>query len=325
MYLIRQRVRQPIVVTGRDALVLGVDKPNASNTGVLPGVLRTDVTSSTGWPGSGTLQPGFTYSNLNVKYRMTPPTGTTPIIYQNCYFYGPLTPDPGAGSGLSQSTNDGHVPQVFIDSTFRPQNLHWNWNGVIGHHYTALRCDLSGSVDQFGVYNNNTGHKTEDVAVSIKQCYIHDHGNWANPPDTSHSDGSHPDGCQQQGGRRLIFQGNNVLGFIDPSLTLNSFGTNHTNACLQFGASVGVIGDNDIQYNWFDGGAASINIGGGLAAYDNTGVGFGIVKNNKFGHNQRNGDTWCIVRPSGLICDFGTGASLNVFEDTGTPITIRNG
>jgi hypothetical protein len=326
VYLIRQRIRQPSVVTGRAAVVRGVVSPDATNTGVLPGVPRTDVNNSSSWPGSGTLQAGYTYSNLNIKYRPSPPVGTLPIHYNNVLFQGGLSPDPGSGNGLCQSTNNGHVPQIFTDCTFTPQNLHWNWNGVIGHHFTALRCDFSGSVDSIGAYNTNNPYRADDLGILIQQCYLHDHGNWGNPPDTSHSDGSHGDGLQQQGGRGVTFYGNHVSGYSAGTMDLNGFGTHHINACMQFGGSISAIGDNDIQYNWFYGGASGLNIGGGLAAYDNTGVGFGIVKNNKFGHDQRSGDTWCIVRPSGLICDFGVGTpEENVFEDTGLPITIRNG
>lgn len=323
MQLLRPRVRQPIVLSSREALVMGVDKPNAGNTGVLPGVPRTDVTSSSTWPGTGTLQPGYTYANLNVKYRPSPPVGTDPITYRNVNFMGPLSPDPGGGQGLCQSTNNGHSPQIFIDCSFHPQNPHWNWNGTIGHHFTALRCDFSGSVDSIGAYNTNAGFQAADLGILVQQCYLHDHGYWPNPPDTSHSDGSHPDGVQQQGGAGMVLRGNNIQGFIGAEFGLNSFGTNHTNACIQTGPSVGAITLNDWQYNWFDGGAASINIGGGLASYPGD---FGIVKNNKFGHNQRAGDTFCILRPAGLVCDFGVGtAAENVFEDTGLPITIHNG
>jgi len=320
MILLRPRIRSILPLDDRASLVIGVDKPSAATTGVLPGVTRTDVTTSGGWPGTGTLTAGAVYSNLNIKYRPVPPAGTDPIVYRNCYFMGePVGSDPGGGAGLCQSTSDSHCPQWFYDCTFAPQNPHWNWNGIIGHHYRAYRCDVSGAVDGFGVYDNNAGHGALDVDVVLQQCYVHDLGNWSNPPDTSHADGSHPDCMQQQGGAGLHIQGCNFLGFAGPGFALNGYGTNHTNAVLMITNNVGEVTGNDIQYNWFDGGAASVNIAGVFTGD------FGICKNNRFGRGQRNGDTWAIIRPAAMTCDFGTTTDRNVFDDTGLPITLRNG
>jgi hypothetical protein len=309
--------------TDRNSLVAGAYKPGPSTTGVLPGSVLATATSTSQLPGGG-LFGGTTYQNLRIQFIVTPPTGTSPIVFRNCRFEGPAVFTGGA-VGLVKLYNAGHCPVEFYDCTFLPQDPHPNLNGLHGHTFKAYRCDISLAQDSFSVFN--TADPTGPLLVEVWQCYVHDFA-WFSQAEaaalgvSTPSDGTHNDGVQLQGGSGFVFKGNNIQGFDDVDHFNTYYGTNHINAVQMIKPDVGVITGMDVQLNWFDGGAASINV----AHDDPRHLGnIGIFKHNLFGRNQRLGDTWAFVRPSDVTFDAGSGATANLFDDTLAEITYRNG
>lgn len=307
--------------TGRENLVLGVDKPTAANTGVLPGTTLTRVTSAAGMPGGGVI-PGATYENLDLEFVVTPPTGTLPIIFRNCRFRGTASQQT-SDVGLIKLYNSDHAPVEMYDCTFDAQTPHRWWNGIHGYGFKAVRCDLSRVIDAFNVFRPTAMGQNGPLNVDIRQCYIHDQWWVPNPPETRHVDGAHPDGVQLQGGSGFTFLGNNVQAYLHPDAFNTYYNTNHANAIMMIKPDVGVITDVRIQLNWFNGGAAGLNITHDdprFSAY------LGIINSNRFGRGMRNGATWAINRQNTSITwDDGTSGTFNVYEDDGTRVPIRTG
>lgn len=207
-----RRVVGPVEVIDRDDLVLGVDKPDATNTGVLPGVSRTttsgNITMSTA---------GGVLENRNVLGRVIVTAANVTI--RNCRISGGAsTPAPMVecyGAGVSNCQ--------IIDCTIGPldnSNNHWNWQCVTGHDFKVIRCDLSGTTDLVGVFktSNNGGGAgvTYNCGVTVQQSWLHDAAFWTasttgivHPSDTE----NHADLIQIQGGTNLQVLGNTMTAF----------------------------------------------------------------------------------------------------------------
>jgi len=298
--------------SSRESLVLGTYKPDASTTGVLPGVPRTTVTSFS--PIGGT-----TYENLTIETIMTPPAGTSTIVFRNCFFRG--TPSGQSSDvGVAKLYGTAHCPVEFYDCSFAAQFPSRWWNGAHGYGFKMWRCDVSQVIDTLNIFQS--ADPTGPLGVEIYQSYFHDFHWFPNPPETRATDGSHSDGVQLQGGSGFKFWGNNIQAYNHPDFFNTYFGTNHGNAIMMIKPDVGVITNVDIQFNWLDGGAAGLNI-----THDNPRflTNIGIIKNNKFGRGMRNGASWAINRQSGITWDGGSGSTQNVYEDDGTVVPIRNG
>lgn len=305
--------------SARDLLVLGAYKPSAATTGVLPGIPRTTVTSAAALPGGG-LIPGTVYQNYNFQFVVDPPTGTSPIIFRNCLFQGSAAA-PTSDVGLAKLYDAGHAPCEFWDCTFAAMTPSRWWNGIHGANFKAYRCDISQCIDPFNIFRSDD--PTGPLNVEIYQSYVHDMHWFANPPETRAVDGSHPDGVQLQSGSGFTLWGNNIQAYNHPDFFNTYYGTAHANAVMLIKPDVGVITTVDIQFNWFDGGAAGLNI-----THDNPRflADIGIIKNNLFGRGMRNGAGWAINRQTSAITwDGGSGTTANRYEDDLTPVPIRTG
>jgi hypothetical protein len=322
--------------SSRDQLVYGAYKPDASTTGVLPGSVLTTYTAASQLPGGGVVG-GQTYTNSRFQFVVTPPSGTSTITFRNCRFEGPAT-NPGSFVGLAKLFNASHCPCVFIDCTFLPQRPSRFFNGLHGHDFKAFRCDISLVVDALSVFNNNPGFQTAALGVEVWGSYLHDHAWWAfNTGDTDASggrensaDGSHNDGCQLQGGAGFTFVGNNMQAFNHPDYFNTFYGTPQANSAFTIKPDVGVITGVDIEKNWIDGGAASINITHDEPARLLGNI--GAIKANLFGRNQRNGDAWAINKHEGtggaITWDAGTAGppeTRNLYQDTLTVVPTHIG
>lgn len=312
------------MTTPRDGLVLGAYQPDATTTGVFPGVPRITVTSTAGMPG-GALTPGTTYQNLNIQFMMTPPTGTAPIVFRNCNFQGPAV-WPTGSVALARCFTTGHCPVEFYDCTFRAQTPNPSVNGLMGHDYKAVRCDVSGVVDAVSVFN--TADPAGPVGVSVTQSSLHDLLWYPNPQD-SHPDGSHNDGVQMQGGAGFVFQGNNVQAFTDPSFFNSFYSDNKGNTCMLVKPDVGQITGLDVRFNWFAGGRSAgiiINHDSPTTILGN----IGVINSNWFVRDT-SASGLEILRPTSvpITCDFGTGATQNFFTDdptkAGPAVPLSNG
>jgi hypothetical protein len=330
-------VRRLPVTGNRDDLVIGTYKPDATTTGVLPGTTLIDANSNAdlvATDGTSGMVAGKTYQNYRFNYFITPPnaSGSLRITFKNCWFAGQNSVPPDF-VGLAKLYNANHVPCDFIDCTFRPQRPSRLWNGIHGYGFTALRCDLSYLVDPFSIFNSTAGQQA-NLAVEIRQCYVHDFTMWnqgtgdIGPPNGAGEnsfDGSHNDGVQQQSGNGFIFWGNHINGFNAPGYLNTYYNAYYINAPLTLQDQVGPTTGSDIQYNWLYGGAVQINITGALRNY-------GTIKRNVFGRDTRTGKN--ILRKIGMTLDTGTnGVDGNVYDDgsmtqynpAGSPVPVSNG
>lgn len=205
------RPRDPIFTLDRSTLVAGVDKPDASNTGVLPETARTtDNTAIL------TLSiPGTIYENRELYGRIivTAPN----CIIRNVHVRG-APGGPGVASVPMIKCTDAAVSNLkIIDCTIAPDTEHKNWgNAIEGHDFEALRCNIYHTVDGPNIFNTNHGGVDYATNTTIKQCWIHDLAWWSasaggdvHPTDVM----THNDCIQHQGGTGTQVIGNNLSAY----------------------------------------------------------------------------------------------------------------
>lgn len=303
----------PGVSFSRDTLVPGDYMPDATTAGVLPGVSRTTLS------GDQSITSGTTISNRNITGRVVVSTAET-VTLINCWIYGnsSLTSE----HGVVTCTNVAVANVVLIDCTICPSTPTAYMTGVLGHHFRLTRCHIKNCVDGVGVYNNNTGHKTEATGVIVEQCFIEKHSWFTNAP--NQDDGSHCDGVQIQGGADTIIRYNNISTFNDSSVgnspwsrvTESGEGTDpfyRGTGGLMCTPNVGAITNIVITGNWFWGAEIMNN-----TSHPGTAVFIGTWSNNRYGRDSYGGHT----------IDFGSSysysASGNVYDDNDSAVTIRS-
>jgi hypothetical protein len=320
-----------IPISNRDSLVVGVDKPGPSNTGVLPGITRTTVTAASQLPGGG-LQPGTTYSNYTFEFIVTPPTGTSTIRFNNCLFRGiPNASGYTSTTSLAKVWDPGRCPTEYWDCTFAAQAPSAWICGLNGHHFKAYRCDISQVVDGFEVFNTNAPDAATGVVV--QQCWVHDLLWFAPGVPGTGTDGSHNDCGQVEGGSGGTILGNTLECFNGVNYFNSFYGISQGNAALQIKPDVGLLTGWVVEQNWFSGGRlATVNFAHDAPARF---IGnFGTLKRNVFTRDSAaltSGDQREIIAPttSPPTIDYGSGttvATTNVYHDTMTgPVTVSNG
>lgn len=213
--------------------------------------------------------------------------------------------------------NSGAAKNVLIeDSTLAPTTPSVWTDGVIGHDYTADRVNTYNVVDGFGVYNN-TGNK-KDANVTIENSDIHDLSYFANDP--NHSDGTHNDGIQIQGGGNIRIIDNTIEAF--KSKTAGTQGSDKAQAPgsgILIQGNVSPVFDLDVEGNTIDGSKAGINIRTNAAGSQP----IGEVIDNRLGRNEwdyGNGSKYPIRVQSKAIDKLTAPLTSNVWSDNGEPL-----
>ncbi len=307
--------RRRLIVVDRASLVAGTYRPNETTSGV-PLELKTSLVDDTlTSPVSNT-----TYTNRRFIANVKPAANTINVTFNNCEFVGSATV-PASFTGLCSTFNTGVRNIVFNDCTFKPRTPHHFWIGIQGGNFVARRCDFSHVVDAFSTFPGGGVGTAETSFARAEANYIHDMAYWLPAVDATHSDGSHTDALQLQGGE-IEFVGNHATGFLAPEYAPNFYGTAHVNATLMLKPDVSSI-TALIDRNWLYGGAATINI-----AHDdprfiaNNAI---TITNNRFGRDTR--EKWN-AGATPLTVSGVTGLNLlaanNVYDDNGTAISIRS-
>lgn len=194
----------------RDDLVLGVDKPTTTNTGVLAGVARTNVGTSGQNLTYATDDQVITNTTFNCRVSVT---GRN-VKFKNCMFTGYI--DPSSAFGLVQCTNANVRNLYFEDCTFKPAFPHWNWNGIVGHDFYAKRCQFQYCQDGIQVQFSAATWPFQ-TGTRIEQCLIFDMA-WytaASPGIVHPADmETHNDCIQQMQGGGTIIRGNVLSGWF---------------------------------------------------------------------------------------------------------------
>lgn len=296
----------------------GTYKPDATTTGVPSGttltVVNQDYTITT---------PGTVLDSLDIHGRIYVRAANATI--KNCRVRGnaatqaaSYSPPPATKDSALIDCNHVAVSNCLIQDCELADDFPNPWlDGIIGHDYTARRCNIHSVVDGCGIYNSNSGHTTDLANVTLEACYIHDLNyiihNW-----DIYDYHTHNDGIQIQGNGGVSIIGNTIQDLQNPNTitltvpqwyvehlktgTLHAKGATYTytldsnvligarspyypamtGQAIGFTPNVSYIKNVTIDKNWLDGGAQSIT-----AVPNSFGLSGGIViTNNKFGRNQ---------------------------------------
>jgi hypothetical protein len=229
------------------------EAPSTETTGVPSGVTVLALTSENKPIPEDTLgerliitTPGAHYTGW--RFEVCVEVRAADVAFDDCEFVGPavvgssdfaLLNVPSAYNGSCVVTNCTFKPRATYVATI---------DGVRGCNFTLVSCDISGTCDGIHIYGSLTDRNDPNAGnVTVLNSWIHDLVHYGNPPDTSHSDGSHNDGVQLVGGHNILFQGNRFDGSM-------------YNACMMIQHSLADIYDLNITGNWFSGGAVNLNL-----------------------------------------------------------------
>jgi hypothetical protein len=280
-------------------------KPSASNTGVPAGTTLTRYTGPLTITADNTvIDKKAVYGDLKINARN--------VVIRNSYLHCG-TNIPSGNSGCIDA-NGSNVYNLQIQrNTIIPDKPSYYRDGIVGHEFTATGNHISRSNDGIGIFNRPGGSLNANVTVTGN--YIHDLTHWMYDP--AHSDGTHNDAIQIQGGTNITIRGNNVVGSVVSGNGLGTYGK-HGGAALIINQNVSQLKNVVIESNWFDDGQNSVCITNGK--FSTVSLTF---QKNLFGRNQYdfgNGSKYAIriyVRAASKI----TGLSNNRWEDTNVLMT----
>lgn len=265
----------PLANTGgnRAGLVPGTYKPTEATTGVPAGkVLQPYNTSGADLviTTDGTVLDGLDiYGDIKVRAKN--------VVIRNSRLHGGKH-IPGSNTGIIDA-NSANVSNLLVeDNTIIPDRPSYYRDGIVGHDYTAKRNHIANSNDGLGIFNRPGG--PVQANVTAEGNYIHSLTYWSNDP--AHSDGTHNDGIQVQGGENIRIAGNNVVAnaVTGAGSAPNPRGT-HAGIGIMLQQNVAKLANVVVEGNWVDDGQTSINIANGK--YSNITV---TVRNNNLGRNQ---------------------------------------
>ena len=275
----------------RDALIYGNYEPTANATGILPGATLTaynsasvnaftlpsalnSVARAAGW---FSFRGGMALKDKLIYGDMRPPTGqTVPIFIMNSKLVGGAhkpTSDDGVVNCASSSRNGSAAKVTLIDCEIAPRRPSLGRDGIRGRAFDVFRCDIHNVVDGVGIFAT-TEQGTVDADVNVKGNYIH---NLAYTyPDTitpSHTDGTHNDCVQHQGGKNVHIKGNALHATTTPADVTRGSGINPQDPWLvgqgmatgsaliiQDNTGQGVDNTTVAEQNYLYGGKAHLNV-----------------------------------------------------------------
>lgn len=256
---------------------VGVTKPTAATTGVLPGSMLT--------PNYGDIvveDENESLENVDLHGRLL--IRAPGFRGYNCNVRGGASIETG---GLVDCVPAGWDDALFMHFTLAPDVRGPGWTGIFGHDYIAYRCDVSGTDDGFGVIPPPGGDGSEPCGVQILSSFVHDLQFWT--PDPSHVDNkTHNDGIQVHGGSGFELRGSNIeMTFTDHNGVGGTPRSVDDGDGVNFTPLTGPIADALVERNWFDYGAAGVR---GAGTTDVLTV-QAVVRNNRFGPNFNLRDT----------------------------------
>lgn len=195
----------------RAGLVPGDYKPSTSTTGVLPGSTLTPYNQ--GGQDLYITTNGTVLENLDIYGRVM--VQASGVVIRNCRLRGSANTINGASAMID--CNHAAVFNCLIEyCTLVPDTPRLNQNGVIGHEYTARRCYVSQTTDGFGIYNkagvSNAANVVLEANMVENLAYFQpDYQNGVSGA-TWHTDGTHNDCVQIQGGSNIRLTGNYLNG-----------------------------------------------------------------------------------------------------------------
>lgn len=262
--------------------------------------------------------------------------------------------DGSFSAGLIDASPNAAKNIVVKDTTCRPKFPKGVWDGFRGHDIHLLRCKAEFCTDCMGIYNSNTGHKTDPLDILVDGCDF-DKMTYVSP-DSFHSGDSvisktHNDCVQIQGagpGSVVEIRFSTLNAYLDATRdddvlryqtgtpgaappAPNSQGgwnryypTTQSNAGIQITQGVSTVSGLNIHHNWGGGAGQWLNTGSAQGVYTN----YGTVAANKIDKNRRGvtsfGDAAISISQTIQIPASATGVVLtpvNTFIEDGTTIT----
>ncbi len=250
--------------SSRDSLVYGTYEPAATTTGVPSGITLTDYNSSSA--NTVTIPAGAVITEQKIYGDIT--FAGSAELYR-CELVGGANTITSGNTAVVNCNNTRTGIAKLTDCTIKPRTESNGRDCVLGKQYELYRCHLSGGVDGCGIYTTSTTNTSCDV--KIYGCLIEDLTYvYPDTITTSHTDGTHNDCIQFQGGRNIHILGNSLKG---TSHALAGTGTNPdkpwligqgycNGAAVTIGDNTGAGVDNTliVEKNWILGGLAHFNI-----------------------------------------------------------------
>ncbi len=202
--------------------------PNADTTGPMSKLPLWDITLSRPYPldvisGDKFIvnTPGARYRGFKFPYLVE--VRVPGVYFGDCLFVGPkVTPANSALLYVRPDAINGQQPSATVeDSAFIPAYPTYTIDGVRGSNFTLRRVEITKTVDGVHIHGLTTIRIDPNAGnVLVEDSWIHDLIKYGNPPDTSHSDGSHNDGIQIVGGKNIIIRRNRIDGTLSTSALL---------------------------------------------------------------------------------------------------------
>ena len=241
--------RSDSVAAGAVRAAAGI-KPNASNTGVLPGSTLTRYDGN-----MVVTTAGAVIQNMDI--RGTIAVRANNVTIRNCFVRGGAVGVTGGSVSMIMQYNKAVTGLLVEDCTIVPQSPTQYTGGIQGSGMTVRRCDVSNGVDGINAMNSN---------VLVDSCYVHDGAYYT--PSVGHSDNqSHDDGAQITNGTNIVYTNNTM--------------TSYYMSCFMIGQLQGPLTGLKIMNNWVDGGSAQINVNSA-----NFGPMAPVITGNRFGRSR---------------------------------------
>jgi len=257
----------PVYVgVNRDALTYGDFSytPDASTAGTLPGITRSNYNSPSVTDLVTLNAPNTTFQDLEF-YGDIRPVGAN-MKFRNCRFYGGIGHPSGNRGCVTATGNGDHNGLEFIDCDFTARDPSYYRDGIVGNSYKATRCRAWNVNDGFGAYSAPSGAGNCDV--ELFGCWSHTLVYWSQDP--AHSDGTHNDNLQFQGGSHLRAIGNRFDCYAVNAAGSTASSTRPAAAGLYYAGSAIILNQNthqasDVQIygNTLAGGYAQLQLNGG--------------------------------------------------------------
>lgn len=257
----------------RSGLVTGTYQPSADTTGVPARTVLTPHNTSGAdlvITQDGTILDGLEiYGDIKVR--------AANVTIKNSRLHGG-THIPGSNTGIIDANSSAVSNLVVQDNTIIPDRPSYYRDGIVGHDYKALRNHIQRTNDGLGIFNRPGGPAAANV--SAEGNYIHSLTYWSSDP--AHSDGTHNDGIQVQGGENIRLAGNTVVAnaVLGEGSGPNPRG-DHAGIGIMLQQNVAKLANVVVENNWVDDGQTSINIANGKYADITV-----TVRNNNLGRNQ---------------------------------------
>ena len=335
-YRIFRRLVDPFYL--RNQLVPGTYKPVANGLySATCGALNDPrIVMSTVNGGVSITQAGTVLEHQIINGRVN--VNAANVTIRNCIIQGATTnPGGSTGNAYIYANNAATTNLLVQDCTIIPTFSNYGWDGIHGHDYVAKRVHVKFTDDCFGIFN--TTSPTAPANVQILGCVAEKMVKFY-PDGGQHSDGTHNDCVQIQGGNGGILIRGNVLSAILATERGNTspIGSNvqaggsqysptnrQGNATIQVNNNLsgGVTSGIVLDKNWLYGGNISVNV---TDTKVTAGTNIGTFTDNKFDHNQyldvgqQGSNTTQTLRINGNLTATISG---NIYEDNSVAVTVR--